>query len=114
MTDEIDAAKQSHYKGVINYEAILGGQITRVALYRDTNLKRYASAVETYALMCPPDIAEKAIKHLSELGLTRCEYEGMNKQKEVLYDDLFLFINDTLKNDANLIFKTSVFETGHD
>ena len=114
MTKDEPISKKDYYKGVINYEAILGGQITRAAMYRDTNLRQYASSIETYALMCPPEICDKALKRLSELGLVRCQYQSMNSQKQQLYDDLWRFINTCLKKDANLIFKTAHFEIGYE
>lgn len=113
MTEDPLIRKES-YRGVINYENILGGQITRAAVYRDIDVKKYASSIETYLLMCPPDICDEAILRLSEIGLVRCEYDNMNSKKQLLYDDLWRFINRKLKEETNLIFKTGSFEVGYE
>ena len=113
MTDEDFAIlSKKEYRGVINYEGILGGHLNRVATYRDTDPKKYASSVETYALMCPPDICEKSLSYLKELGLKRCDYDGITIDKKLLYDELWQYINKALKDDAGLIFKTASYEVG--
>lgn len=103
---------KKEYKGSINYENVLAGHITRMAVARDTVPRQYASSVETYALMCPPEICDNALKELERLGLTRCEYDNINYAKMMLYDDLWRFINKQLKEIAGLIFKTSTYEIG--
>jgi len=103
---------KKEYKGSINYENVLAGHITRMAVARDTVPRQYASSVETYALMCPPEICDSALKELERLGLTRCEYDNINYAKMMLYDDLWRFINKQLKEVAGLIFKSSTYEIG--
>jgi hypothetical protein len=110
--DELQTiSKKKEYKGQINYEGILGGHLNRVASYRDMDTKRYASSVETYALMTPPGICETILEELDRLGLTRCIYDGITPDKLKLYDDLFRFINRTLAAEG-LIFKISSYELG--
>jgi len=109
--DSAPDMKRKEYKGVINYEAILAAQINRMAMYRDTNLKQYASSVESFALMCPPTISTNAFKELKELKLERGSYDSMTIAKLVKYDTLWSRINDLLKKEG-LIFKQSSYEIG--
>lgn len=118
MTDEYKRSSltkaeltKKEYKGVINYEAILAGQLNRIAISRDISNRQFASSVETFANMCPPEVAEASLKHLEKLGLSRCEYESITTTKMRLYDDLWRFINNELKK-VGLIFKTSSYEIG--
>jgi len=114
MTDEEGTnllSKRDYYKGIIEYEGILSTHITHIAQYRDRNLKQYASSIETFVLMCPKGIRDKGLKKLTELGLKRCEYEGIATSRMRLYDDLWVFVNELLE-DSNLIFKTGSFEIG--
>ena len=103
--------KRKEFKDRINYEAILAAQINRMAMYRDTNLKQYASSVESFILMLPPSISEQAMDELDRLGLTRGEYNSMTIDKLVLYDKLWAITNVLLKNEG-LIFKQSSYEIG--
>lgn len=114
MTEEEDEelrSKRAYYKGIIEIEGILGTHIVHVMQYRDKNLKQYASSIETLIIACPTGIRNKGLKKLTELGLKRCEYEGMSSNKMRLYDDLWIYINELLE-ESNLIFKTGSFEIG--
>ena len=110
IKDETTTAKRE-YKGLINYEAILGGHLNRVAGYRDLDPRRYASSVETFALMCPPAIARDCLKQLKEIGLMHGIYDTITTERMLLYDKLWLFINEELSK-AGLIFKTSTYDVG--
>ena len=111
MTNDLQI-KRDRYKGVVNYEAILGAHINRIAIYRDTDPKKYASSVETYILMCPDNIRQDCIKQISRLGLKKARYDTMNADKMVLYDNLWSYVNEKLERKANLIFKTAEYEIG--
>jgi len=113
MTEEpVAEFAKKEYKGDLRYENVLAGHITRLAVARDTSPTIYASGIETYILMCPPEICDKALIELNRLGLKRCEYSNLNPQKMMLYDDLWRYVNRQLKEVAGLIFKTSTYEIG--
>lgn len=105
-------SRKEYYKGIINYEQILGSHITKMSIFRDTNLKQYCSSVETFILMTPKGIRAKCFLKLKEMGLIRGDYSTPNL-KVLKYDDLWAFTNELLEKE-NLIFKSGVFETGHD
>lgn len=114
MKEGIDiSVKKDYYRGIINYEQILGTHITKMSQYRDSNLKQYCSSVETYILMCPKGIRDKSMLKLKELGLTRGIYHSVTDERLSLYDDLWIFVNELLESE-DLIFKTGRFEIGHD
>lgn len=110
MTDD-SLRHEQYYRGAINYESILGNQITRVAVFRDTNIKQYASSIETLIFMCPKAIRNTAIKKRDELKLSSCEYDSITPDRMKLYDGLWRFVNEELEN-RDLIFKTKTFEIG--
>ena len=111
MTDEPSITTRREFKGLINYEAILGGHLNRVLAFRDLDPRRYASSVESFAIACPPVIAQDCLKHLVTLGLDRCVYDTITKERMLLYDTLLLYINNELAK-AGLIFKTSTWDVG--
>jgi hypothetical protein len=107
---------RGEYRGMLNYEGILGGHITRLMQYRDNNPKQYCSGIETLIMHCPRAVRKKTLKKLKDLGLNLRAYagrDGLNEQKLLIYDDLLMYINEQLEN-ANLIFRTGRFEIGHD
>ena len=104
-------SKRDYFKGIIEYEGVLGTHLTHVAQYRDLNPRQYASSIETLILMCPKGLRNKGLEKLTELGLKRCDYDGMAMDKMLLYDKLWVFMNELLE-DSNLIFKTGSFEIG--
>ena len=112
MIDNDLQIKRDRYKGVVNYEAILGSHINRIATYRDIDPKKYASSVETFILMCPDDIRQDCIKQIQRLGLKKATYDNMNSNKMILYDELWSYVNERLERKANLIFKTAEYEVG--
>lgn len=111
FTVDVKDLKKREYKDRINYEAILAAQINRMAVYRDTNLKQYASSVESFILMCPPSISKDGFEELKKLGLVRGMYDSMTIDKLVKYDQLWTIVNDLLKKEG-LIFKQSTYEIG--
>ena len=117
MGDEYDEPRRSYsraeYRGMLNYEAILGGHIQRLMQYRDTDPKKYCSSIETLIIHCPKQIREKAFIMLHNLKLDRGKYHTLNEDRLLIYDDLLIYINELLET-ANLIFRTGTFEVGHD
>lgn len=120
MTDEtdddltiIDVEKATQYKDKLNYQIILGKQINRIAIYRDINIKQYASSIDTFITMLDPDEISPVVKKKREqLGLESCNYNGMNEEKQKKYDELLIFILKRLK-DHGLIFPSSNIERGN-
>ena len=100
--------RRSYYRGVVNYEAILAKQISRVAEYRsEKNIPLYEESVDTLILMMPLEMRNKALEYKKKHNIV---YGGDNNGK-ALYDDLWQFSNELLER-GNLIFKTSTFEIG--
>jgi len=100
------------YQRGLDAEALLIMHMNRSAMYRDTDVKRYCSSIETLILMCPRKIRDKSFMHLKELGLERGRYGDVGEDKLVLYDDLQIFINELLEK-GHMIWKTKtvkVFE----
>jgi len=111
MIEPVADRKHKEYKDKLNYEAGLLGQINRMANYRDINLRQYASSIETFMLMCPPDITQQSYDKLKELNLKPGEYDSMNIEKLTKYDLLWRYIN-TLLIKEGLIYKKSSYEIG--
>jgi|WetSurMetagenome_2_1015567.scaffolds.fasta_scaffold154193_2 hypothetical protein len=119
MTEEIDddltiadVEKATQFKDSLNYQIIIGKQINRIAIYRDVNIKQYASAIDTLIIMLDPDEIYPMVKAKREkLNLDPCNYDGMNIEKQKKYDDLWVFIHKQLK-DHGLIFRTSNYDRG--
>jgi len=106
-------ARKEYYRGVINYEGILGAHINRIAMYRDSDLKRYCSSIETLILMLPLELRSMSLQYLAQLGLRRGSYLGLTEEKLQRYDELWVYINEILEKN-NMIFKAGSFEIGHD
>jgi len=104
---------RSDYRGALNYEGVLAGHIQKIMQYRDTDMKRYCSSVETLIIFSPRNIRTNALEKLISIGLKRGSYNGITEDKQLLYDDLLIYINELLEEN-NLIFKTGSFEVGHD
>jgi len=121
MSEDYDEAPsrsytRGEYRGMLNYEGIIGGHITRLMQNRDTNSKLYCIGIETLIIHCPKIIRTRSLQKLIDLGLRlRCYGgpSGLNDEKLLIYDDLLMYINEQLEN-ANLIFRTGTFEIGHD
>ena len=111
MIDD-DFGSEEGFRNTLDIEGLLLRQMNRMAIYRDKDLKQYCSSVETFILMCPKKIREKAILKIIELGLTRGKYLSVNEEKLVKYDDLSIFVNEQLEK-SKMIWKakkTKVFE----
>lgn len=106
---EIEAAVQ--YKGEMNQELLLMKQMNRIAVFREINDKQYAGAVDNLGLMVMKDLRSQVDKKRSQLGLTLGSYNGMNEEKKVLYDKLWVSIMDILE-DSNIIYRKSSFGRG--
>ncbi|MBD3321811.1 MAG: hypothetical protein GF350_12010 [Chitinivibrionales bacterium] len=109
MTDK-GYTRQYKYQEGLSFEAVITNFIGHIAQWRVKDPKMYASGIETLILMCPTNFYEKGIEKLSELGLQRCEYQGINQAKMRLYDDLWRFMNKILEEN-NLIYRTSYIKT---
>ena len=60
------------YKGQLDAEGLLLMQMNRISMYRDSDIKRYCSSIETLIIICPRKVREKAmIKISSELAERR-------------------------------------------
>jgi regulator of sirC expression with transglutaminase-like and TPR domain len=104
---------KNEYRGILNYEGILGTHVTNMMKYSDNDIKQYCSSIETFIRWCPEEIRNKGYEKLQEMGLQRRRYEGLTPEKLVLYDDLIIYINGLLEK-RNIIFRTGTFEIGHD
>lgn len=104
---------RSDYRGMLNYEGILGSHVNDIMKYRDNDLKRYCSSIETFIIWCPEKIRNSAFEKMKELGIKRGDYEHVTPYKATVYDDLVIYINGLLE-ESNIIFRTGTFEIGHD
>lgn len=113
MVTETD--KQKNYIKKINYENILGGQITRVMMARDTAPAQYATSIETYLMFCPKSTRDKGFEYMKEIKLDRrIEKDHLNRDALLKIDDLAIKINTLLEKDENIIFASSTFAIGSD
>ena len=106
MTDEY--VVDESLKSQLDAEALLLMQINRMAVYRDTEPKKYCSSIETLILICPRYIRDKSMGKIQELGLRRGHYEAVNEERLVLYDDLLVFLMETLERQKMVWKKRSV------
>jgi hypothetical protein len=95
MTDEIffDDA----FKSQLDAEALLLMHMNRIAVFRDTNDKQYCSSIETFILLCPRYVRDKGMEHITELGIRRGDYSNITPEKKIIYDNLFIFVNELLE-----------------
>ena len=103
-------SREYKFQQGLSYEAVLTNFIGHIAQWRVKDPKMYASSVETLIMLCPHEMYEKGIERLSELNLSRCDYQHMNNEKMRLYDDLWRFMSKQLE-DGNLIYRTSYIKT---
>ena len=105
MTDDyIDDA----FKSQLDAEALLLMHMNRIAMYRDTDIKKYCSSVETFILLCPRYIREKALIRIHEVGLVRGRYQTITENMLITYDDLLMYINELLEKQKMIWKKRSV------
>jgi len=100
-----DYIVEDAYKGQLDAEGLLLMHMNRIAVYRDTDIRRYCSSIETLSIMCPRNIREKAILKINELGLQRGRYGSITEDKLVIYDDLLIYVNELLEK-HHMIWKT--------
>ena len=95
MSDEIffDEA----FKSQLDAEALLLMHMNRIAMFRDNNDKQYCSSIETFILLCPRYVRDKAMEHIKDLGIKRGDYSNVTMEKKLIYDDLFVFVNELLE-----------------
>jgi hypothetical protein len=98
------------FRSQLDAESLLLMHMNRIAIYRDTDMKRYCSAVETLILLCPRRIRDRGINHMKELGLQRGMYSSITDDKRVVYDDLLIFINEELEK-QRMIWKKKTTRT---
>jgi len=108
MTEEFFL--EDAFKSQLDAESLLLMHMNRIAMYRDTDMKRYCSAVETLILMCPRNIRDRGLDHMQELNLLRGDYLSINDSKRVVYDDLLIFINEQLEK-QRMIWKKRTIKT---
>jgi hypothetical protein len=96
------------FKSQLDAEALLLMHMNRIAVYRDTDPKRYCSSVETMILICPRSIRDRAIEKIKELGLIRGNYITITEEKITTYDDLFIFIAEQLEKQRMIWRKRQV------
>lgn len=111
MTDE-EYGMEEPFRNTLDIENLLLRHMNRMAIYRDTDLRRYCSSIETFILICPGKIRGKAFEKLKEIGLIRGRYTSISEDKLVQYDNLYIFINEQLEKNK-MIWKSrsvKVFE----
>ena len=96
------------FKSQLDAEALLLMQMNRIAMFRDSDLKRYCSSVETFILMCPRTIRDKALSRLHELGLIRGQYKNITEEKLIVYDDLYMYVEELLEKNRMIWKKKNI------
>jgi len=109
MTDP-GYVKEFKYQQGLAYENVLTNFIGYIANLRVNDPRKYAAGVETFILMCPNDIRQQGFERLENNGLSRGNYQHISTERMLLYDDLWVFINNVLEEN-NMIFKTSYIKT---
>ena len=98
------------FKSQLDAEGLLLMHMNRIAMYRDTDYKRYCSSVETFIILCPRHIRDRAMSHILEIGLQRGNYTNITEEKKVQYDDLLIFICEHLEK-QKMIWKRKTTKT---
>lgn len=94
----------------LDVESLLLTHMNRIAIYRDKDKAQYCSSIETHILMCPKKIRTLGIQKLKELNLKRGDYSSITHDKFVLYDDLYIYINELLEKNK-MIWKSKQIKT---
>ena len=115
MADDKDfnIDRERHYRNELPAEQLLLGHMIRVAIFRDKELKKYASSLDTLVLLLPVKIKIEAKKKRKELQIVIGDYDNMNAAKQRIYDDLLDFIIQELESE-DIIWKQAGFAKGHD
>ena len=106
MTDEYFV--EEGYRSKLDAEGLLLMHMNRIAMYRDTDMKRYCSSVETLILLCPRNIRERGLIYMNTIGLQRGMYSSITDDKRVIYDDLLIYINEQLEKQRMIWKKRSI------
>jgi hypothetical protein len=104
-----DYISEESFKGQLDAESLLIMHMNRLSIYRDSDIKRYCSGIETLMIMCPRNIREKAFTRLTELKLQRAHYSNVTPEMLITYDDLVIYINELLEK-AHMIWKTKTIK----
>lgn len=103
MTDEYFIEERREKE--LNEVDLVFGEFNRMNVYRDNDIKKYCSSVETLIINLPRGLKYKAYDRLKELGLLRCQYENSTPAKRILYDDLHNYIRDQLEKSKQMWVK---------
>lgn len=95
-------------KSQLDAESLLLTHLNRVGVFRDIDIRRYCSSVETLILMCPRKIRDKALSHMDDEKMLRVEYENVTKDKMKKFDDLLIYVNEQLEKDRMIWKKRNV------
>lgn len=106
MTDEI--FYDDAFKSQLDAEGLLLMHMNRIAINRDTDIKRYCSSVETLILVCPRAVRDRGFEYMREHGMIRGRYGSITDEKLVIYDDLLVYINEQLEKQRMIWRKRQV------
>ena len=99
--------RQEKYQKPIDYETILGHQMSRIAQYRSNKERElYEESVDTLLIMLPKNLRDKALSFKQQEHI----YYDMSEAGKIKYDTLWIQINEALE-EHNLIYKTSYLKT---
>ena len=99
---------EDSFKSQLDAEMLLTMQINRCAIYRDSDIRRYCTSIETLIIICPRHVREKALERLGDLGLVRGKYGSITDDRLVVYDDLLIYINEQLEKQKMIWRKKTV------
>lgn len=102
--------EEMDYRSKLDAEGLLLMHMNRIAINRDTDIKRYCSSVETFMLICPRHVRDKILSKMRDMGLQRGRYGSITDEKLVMYDDLLIFINEQLEK-QKMIWRTKDIKT---
>jgi len=85
------------FRSQLDAEALLLMHMNRIAINRDTDIKRYCSSVETLILICPRFVRDRGMEYMNEHNIQRGRYGSITDERLVVYDDLLIFINEQLE-----------------
>ena len=106
MTDEI--FYDDAFKTQLDAEGLLLMHMNRIAINRDTDIKRYCSSVETLLLVCPRSVRDRGFEYMREHDITRGRYGSITDEKLLMYDDLLVFVNEQLEKQRMIWRKRQV------
>jgi len=110
MSNDFYSDVSFEYTNKLDVEGLLLTHMNRIAIYRDKDMTRYCSSVETHILNCPKKIRKLGFKKMDDLGLQRCDYSSITREKFILYDDLYVYVNELLEKNQ-MIWKSKQIKT---